>query len=68
MQRVFSFLFVVLNFFYKAVDNRSSIWYFEIRKAQRRETVMGFIALRNWTVGTRIPIPPAINYTLKISR
>lgn len=68
MQRVFSFLFVVLKFFYKAVDNRSSIWYFETRKAQRRGTVMGFIALWNWTVGTRVPIPPEINYTLKVSR
>lgn len=29
---------------------------------------MGFIALRNWTVGTRVPIPPEINYTLKVSR
>lgn len=68
MQRVFSFLFVVLKNFYKAVDSRSSIWYFEIRKAQRRETVMGFIALRNWTVGTRVPIPPTRKYSLKISR
>lgn len=68
MQRVFSFLFVVLKNFYKAVDSRSSIWYFEIRKAQRRETVMVYILFRNRTVGTHVPIPPEINYTLKISR
>lgn len=68
MQRVFSFLFVVLKKFYKAVDSRSSIWYFEIRKAQRRKTVMVYILFRNRTVGTRVPIPPTRKYSLKISR
>lgn len=68
MQRVFSFLFVVLNFFYKAVDNRSSIWYFEIRKALRRKTVMVYILFRNRAVGTQVRIPPTRKYSLKISR